>query len=155
MSKGPQHVNTLARTATDSGTPEGNKRPQPDSVQGVGLGSLGSDKESYRFTHIIKNNQRRDDYARYMEYLAAMSLPNPAFNQQIGDIIDVDDWLRAKMESRLPELTEKIADLFERYSGERARRPDDLGGKPVDQFTRRGQFWPSQRLHTPQSALQG
>ena len=82
-------------TTTDSGTPEGNKMPNPDSVQGVGLTSLGLDKERYRHTHIIKNNQRRDDYARYMNHLAVMGLGNPAFNQRVGDYIDIDDWLRA------------------------------------------------------------
>jgi len=82
-------------TTTDSGTPEGNKRPRPDNVQRVNLRDLGADKEHYRYTHIIKNNQRKDDYARYMEHLAVMGLGNPAFNQQVGDYIDIDDWLRA------------------------------------------------------------
>ena len=37
-----------------------------------------------------------------------------------------DDWIRARMESRLPKLRDEIAALFERYSTERLRRPDEI-----------------------------
>jgi len=111
-------------TTTDTGTPEGNKRPNPDSVQGVGLRDLGADKEHYRFTHIIKNNQRRDDYARYMEHLAVMGLGNPAFNQQVGDYIDIDDWLRAMCIA----VASGCGDNFAQNSGHNVQfyvRPED------------------------------
>jgi hypothetical protein len=111
-------------TTTDSGTTEGNKRPNPDSVQGVSLKSLGADKEQYRFTHILKNNQRKDDYARYMEHLAVMGLSNPSFNQQVGDIIDVDDWLRAMCVA----VASGCGDNFAQNSGHNVQfyvRPED------------------------------
>ena len=37
-----------------------------------------------------------------------------------------DFWIRERMESRLPQLREVIAELFERYARERLRRPDEI-----------------------------
>ena len=37
-----------------------------------------------------------------------------------------DAWIRARMEARLPELHEEIAELFELYASERLRRPDEI-----------------------------
>ena len=38
-----------------------------------------------------------------------------------------DVWIRERMESRLPKMRKEIAVLFERYAGERLRRPDEIG----------------------------
>ncbi|MEM7394201.1 MAG: CotH kinase family protein, partial [Verrucomicrobiota bacterium] len=86
---------TYFPTTTDSGTTEGNKRPQPDGVRGTSLRSLGPDKEQYRWLYLIENNRDRDEYDRLMEFLAVMPLSNPLFNQQVGDVIDVNQWLRS------------------------------------------------------------
>ncbi|MCH8043940.1 MAG: lamin tail domain-containing protein [Planctomycetes bacterium] len=74
---------------------QGNKRPQPDGTRGTSLRTLGSDKENYRQNYLIKNNRSRDDYSRLIEFLQVMALGGSAFNNQIADVIDVDQWLRA------------------------------------------------------------
>jgi hypothetical protein len=76
-------------------TPEGRKRPQPDGTNGVAITDLGDDKENYRWAFLIKNNRTADDYQRLIEFAKAMSLRGDAFNQTIGQFIDVDEWLRA------------------------------------------------------------
>ncbi len=81
--------------STDDGTPEGLKLPQPDQVLGVPLTDLGDDPEAWRWTYLIKNNEREDDYARIMDLGRAFDLPEPAFLQGVGDVIDVEQWLRA------------------------------------------------------------
>ena len=37
-----------------------------------------------------------------------------------------DEWIRARMEAALPDLTSEIDHLFEQYEGERLRRPEEL-----------------------------
>lgn len=80
---------------TDTGTPEGNKLPQPDSVDGVPIQDLGADKEAYRMAFIIKNNRWRDDYEGLMQFAKVFGSSGPAFDMNIGNVIDVDEWLRA------------------------------------------------------------
>src|SRR6185503_13620192 len=79
---------------TDNGTSEGNKIPFPDSVVGTAIRNLGDDKEGYRWTFLIKNNEDRDDYSRIITFAKTMELSGTAFNTQITNIIDVDKWLR-------------------------------------------------------------
>jgi hypothetical protein len=79
---------------TDTGTPEGNKVPAPDSVVGTAIRNLGDDKEGYRWTFLIKNNEEKDDYSGIMAFAKTMELANPAFTNQIANYIDVDAWLR-------------------------------------------------------------
>ncbi|HXG47380.1 MAG TPA: lamin tail domain-containing protein, partial [Methylomirabilota bacterium] len=79
---------------TDNGTPEGNKIPNPDSVVGTALRNLGDNKESYRWTMLIKNNEDKDDYTRIMQFCKAMELTGTNFIAQITNIIDVEAWLR-------------------------------------------------------------
>jgi hypothetical protein len=80
--------------STDTGTPEGNKVPNPDSVVGTTIRNLGDNKENYRWTFLIKNNEERDDYARIIQFAKTMELTGAAFNSQILTNIDVDQWLR-------------------------------------------------------------
>lgn len=80
---------------TDNGTPQGNKLPQPDSVVGVSITDLGSDKEAYRLPFIIKNNRWRDDYRGLMDFAKTFGSSGPAFDTNIENAIDVDEWLRA------------------------------------------------------------
>ena len=82
-------------TTTDDGTPTGLKLPQPDQVVGTGIHSLGDDKEAYRHTFMIENNRWRDDYQRLMDVAGVLGLSGDAFHEQVGDAIDVDQWLRA------------------------------------------------------------
>lgn len=80
---------------TDTGTPEGNKLPQPDSVQGIPIVDLGDDKEDYRLSFIIKNNRWRDDYRGLMQFAKVFGSSGAAFDMNIDSAIDVDEWLRA------------------------------------------------------------
>jgi hypothetical protein len=79
---------------TDDGTLEGNKIPNPDSVVGTTIRDLGDNKESYRWTFLIKNNEDKDDYSRIMGFAKAMALSGAAFNSQITNYVDMDLWLR-------------------------------------------------------------
>jgi len=80
---------------TDTGTPEGNKLPQPDSVVGVPIQDLGTDKEAYRMPFIIKNNRWQDDYRGLMQFLKVFGSSGPEFDMNIDSAIDIDEWLRA------------------------------------------------------------
>ena len=79
---------------TDTGTPEGNKVPAPDSVVGTTIRNLGDDKEPYRWDFLIKNNEDRDDYSRLIQFCKTMELSGPSYTAQITNLIDVDEWLR-------------------------------------------------------------
>ena len=80
---------------TTTGGPEGLKRPEPDQVQGVGLRSLGDDKENYRWHFLIRNNIAEDDYSGLMQALEVMGLSGDAFHEQAQGVLDVDQWLRS------------------------------------------------------------
>ena len=86
--------------STDTGTPEGNKIPAPDSVVGIGLGQLGSlgarsdDKESYRWTFLVKNNEDRDDFSAVIPFCKWLNSSGTAFTSQITTRLDVNQWLR-------------------------------------------------------------
>ena len=43
-----------------------------------------------------------------------------------------DDWIRARMEARLPDLHSEIDALFKRYESERLRRPDEIESRFED-----------------------
>ena len=80
--------------STNNGSPEGNKIPAPDSVVGTGIGNMGNDKEGYRWTYLIKNNEDRDDYSRVIPWAKWMATTGTAFTSQIANYLDVDQWLR-------------------------------------------------------------
>jgi len=82
-------------TTTVDGTPEGRKVPAPDTVQGTSLRSLGADQEAYRWNFLKKNLRQADDYSRLIEFLSVMGSRGAAFTERIGQVIDVDQWLRA------------------------------------------------------------
>ncbi|RLE25329.1 MAG: hypothetical protein DRJ61_19280, partial [Acidobacteria bacterium] len=44
---------------------------------------------------LIKNNRYKDDYSRLMDVAKLFSLSGSAFNNQVENIIDVDQWLRS------------------------------------------------------------
>ena len=80
---------------TDTGTAEGNKIPNPDSVVGTAIRNLGDDKENYRWTFLIKNNEDKDDYSRVMQFAKTMEQGGTPFISQMTNIVDVEQWLRA------------------------------------------------------------
>src|SRR5262249_48945395 len=61
---------------------------------GTNIRNLGDDKENYRWDFLIKNNGARDDYSRLISFCKAMDLTGANFQAQIGNFIDVDQWLR-------------------------------------------------------------
>jgi len=80
--------------STDTGTPEGNKVPAPDSVVGTSLRNLGESKDAYRWNLLIKNNEDRDDFSGIIAFCKAMELTGANFTAQITNYIEVDQWLR-------------------------------------------------------------
>ncbi len=80
--------------ATSTGTPEGFKLPAPDSVVGVPIMNMGNDKEGYRWTFLIKNNEDRDDYSRVIPWAKWMATSGTTFTSQITTFLDVNQWLR-------------------------------------------------------------
>lgn len=80
---------------TDNGSPQGYKLPQPDSVVGTSIRDLGDDEEAYRLPFIIKNNRWRDDYSGLIQFAKVFGLNGSAFDTQIDNVIDSDEWLRA------------------------------------------------------------
>ncbi|MEO5916248.1 MAG: lamin tail domain-containing protein [Luteolibacter sp.] len=73
----------------------GYKLPQPDSVVGVGMTSLGDDKESYRWSYLTKNSEDKDDYSRVIAMTKQFDKTGTAFDSTVNDVLDVDQWLRA------------------------------------------------------------
>lgn len=85
-------------TTTNTGTPEGLKRPQPDGVVGTplrGLGANPDDPENYRHNFLVKNNRSADDFGALIAFLQTFGLAAPLFGAQVDAVIDVDEWLRA------------------------------------------------------------
>ena len=80
--------------STDNGTPEGNKVPAPDSVVGTPITNFGDNKESYRWTYLIKNNEDRDDFSGVIPWAKWMATTGTTFTSQITAFLDVDQWLR-------------------------------------------------------------
>lgn len=83
-------------TSTVGGDPEGLKFPNPDSIAGVGAGSLGSDPELYRWHWLIKNNRDADNYAPLVEMLGAYGQgASPTYLENMDRLLDVDQFLRS------------------------------------------------------------
>ncbi|MCK6516092.1 lamin tail domain-containing protein, partial [Myxococcota bacterium] len=80
---------------TDDGTPEGLKLPQPDDVIGTSITDLGDDKEDYRWSFLIKNNEREDDYDGMITLGKTFARSGAVFLSEVEAVIDVDQWLRA------------------------------------------------------------
>jgi hypothetical protein len=81
-------------TTTADGTPQGLKRPQPDEVLGTDLRDLGDDKEVYRWTFLIENNRKRDDYSRLIDLCKAFSSPGATLEAAAEAVMDVNQWMR-------------------------------------------------------------
>jgi len=79
---------------TDDGTAEGLKLPQPDGVVGNAVTDLGDDPESWRWTFLLQNNERVDDYSQLMELGEVFARSGAPFLDRADEVIDVDQWLR-------------------------------------------------------------
>jgi hypothetical protein len=80
---------------TDTGTPEGQKLPQPDWVVGTPIHDLGDDPEAYRYDFILKTELWRDDYAPLMAFAKALGSAPVQPGSPLEVVLDVDQWLRA------------------------------------------------------------
>ncbi|MBN2182890.1 MAG: lamin tail domain-containing protein, partial [Sedimentisphaerales bacterium] len=75
--------------------PDGHKNyGESGGHTGIGIQDLGSDKENYRHTFLIKNNRARDDYGGLINFATVMGMTGSAFNDQVDSVADVDQWLR-------------------------------------------------------------
>lgn len=79
-------------TTADS---NGYKLPQPDNVVGVGVTSLGDDKENYRWSYLTKNSEGKDDYSHIIAMAKQFDKTGTDFEATVNDVLDVDQWLRA------------------------------------------------------------
>ena len=77
-----------------SANAEGYKKYNGGSTLRPPIQDLGSNKENYRHTFLIKNNRARDDYSALIEFAAVMGMSGPTFNEQVNSVADVDQWLR-------------------------------------------------------------
>jgi hypothetical protein len=112
-------------TTTDDGTAEGLKRPQPDRVVGTPLTDLGDDREAYRWTYLIKNNEREDDYSRLIDLCRTFGLSGPDFLEAAGEVIDVDQWLRAFAFATLSGVVDQYGGAGSRHNAQFYVRPED------------------------------
>ncbi len=73
----------------------GYKLPQPDGTAGTDLRDMGDDKENYRWNFLIENNEDKDDFSRIIALNKQFAKSGTAFETGLGDVINVDQWLRA------------------------------------------------------------
>ncbi|MEX2187890.1 MAG: lamin tail domain-containing protein [Pirellulales bacterium] len=110
---------------TASPSPEGAKVYAADSVTGTAIRDLGDDTENYRWTYLIKNNGDRDDFSQIIAWAKVMGLSGSAFTSQIGNYIDVDQWLRAFAVSHLTGVGDNYSAAGDAHNVEFYVRPDD------------------------------
>ena len=75
---------------------------------GVGVNSLGANKENYRWYWLLQNARDADDYTGIMNVTNALGQPggSAAFNTLVAQHIDVDAWLRATIPAALYGVTD-------------------------------------------------
>ncbi len=81
-------------TTTDNGSPTGNKLPQPDGINGVGITNLGDDPERYRMHFLNKINREADNFAPIMNYCKLFSTSGTEFETLLPQRMDLDIWFR-------------------------------------------------------------
>ncbi len=79
---------------TSIGGVEGLKPPVPFQHMGTDFRDLGDSEEDYRPACEIRTGRRRDDYSGLMQFCQTMSAPTAEFEAEIGDVMDVDEWMR-------------------------------------------------------------
>ncbi len=81
-------------TTTDNGTPTGNKLPQPDGINGLGITNNGDDPERYRMHFLNKINREADNFAPIMNYCKLFSTSGTEFETLLPQRMDLDIWFR-------------------------------------------------------------
>ena len=110
---------------TDDGTAEGLKLPEPDSVVGTTLTDLGDDKEAWRWTFLIKNNEREDDYDSVIDLCQLFSLSDADVLAEADDVIDVDQWLRSFAIATLSGAVDNYGSDGSLHNAQFYLRPED------------------------------
>lgn len=114
---------------TNTGTPEGLKLPQPDSVQGVPItnlgGGFGEEKERYRHTFTLKNNRERDDFTQIIQFAKTFGQSGWAFQEQIEGVIDLDQWLRTFAFTKLSGCVDNYGSDGAQHNAQFYVRPED------------------------------
>lgn len=73
---------------------EGLKPPVPFTHVGTDIRDLGDSKEDYRTAFEIRTGRSRDDYSGLINFAKTMDLPTAELAEQIGEVMDVDEWCR-------------------------------------------------------------
>lgn len=110
---------------TDDGTAEGYKLPQPDAVVGTAITDLGSDREAYRWNFLIQSNEDQDDYEAMIRLGQAFALSDAAFLAEVGEVIDVDQWLRAFAFATLSGSIDNYGSDGSQHNAQLYVRPED------------------------------
>ncbi len=82
-------------TTSVPGDVQAPKLPQPDGVIGTDIRDLGNNPDDYRWIFLKENHVALDNYDPIMGLAKAMSQTGPAFDAQVQQVMDVDEWLRA------------------------------------------------------------
>ena len=82
-------------TTTATGDPQAPKLPEPDGVLDTDIKNLGDDPEAYRWTFIKENHVANSNYQPIMGLAKAFSLTGTDLATQLGQYVNVDEWLRA------------------------------------------------------------
>ena len=81
---------------TTTGGRESVKNPVPFSHGGrTDFRDLGDDKEQYRWALEMRTGRRADDYEGLIRFCQTMSLPKNQLARKIGEVMDMDQWMRA------------------------------------------------------------
>ncbi|MEK0449800.1 MAG: hypothetical protein RL088_2068 [Verrucomicrobiota bacterium] len=80
-------------TTTVDGNPESLKNPY-STFTAVDIGTMGTDKESYRFNYLIQNHTDRDDYSGILAMTSAFSQPNANLYTASEAALDLESWTR-------------------------------------------------------------
>jgi hypothetical protein len=110
---------------TDDGSAEGLKLPQPDAVVGTAITDLGDDKEDWRWNFLIQNNEREDDYARFIDLGQTFALSDADLLAEVEAVIDVDQWLRAYAFATLSGAVDNYGGDGSQHNARFYVRPED------------------------------
>lgn len=79
--------------ATLDGNPESLKNVY-NSVRGVDITEMGTDKEAYRHNYWVQNHAGRDDYSRIADMGRAFDSSAGSLKAETDAVIDIDNWMR-------------------------------------------------------------
>ncbi|RIK76533.1 MAG: hypothetical protein DCC68_19155 [Planctomycetota bacterium] len=109
-----------------SPSPEGNKiYTDGDGAVGISIRDMGDDSERYRWTYLIKNNTDKDDFAGIIAFAKAMGQTGTAFTSNIGNYIDVDQFLRGYAFSHLSGAGDSYSAAGDAHNVQFYVRPED------------------------------